>query len=100
MYFLSPAAVFHDLSTSDPIKKKKRWSTDRDLLKIEWDRKPNRTRTAFYLAQSYECLGDYTNAYKWYETRWNLKGWNEEAYEARFRMARNARRLGEFVCCF
>ena len=78
------AAVFHDISTSDPIKKKKRWSTDRDLLKIEWERKPNRTRTAFYLAQSYECLGDYQNAYKWYQVRWNLKGWNEEAYEARY----------------
>ena len=29
-----------------------------------------------------------------YTTRWNLKGWNEEAYEARFRMARVSRHLG------
>ena len=87
--------IFHDLSTSDPKKKKVRWSIDRDLLLEEWAKNPNRTRTAFYLAQSYECLHDYPNAFKWYRTRWNLKGWNEEAYEARFRMARVSRHLGK-----
>jgi glycosyltransferase involved in cell wall biosynthesis len=86
--------IFHDLSTSDPAKKKIRWSIDRDLLIEEWKKKPNRTRTAFYLAQSYECLHDYKNSFKWYQIRWNLKGWNEEAYEARFRMARVSRHLG------
>ena len=74
--------IFHDLSTSDPKKKARRWSIDRDLLIEEWERNPNRTRTAFYLAQSYECLGDFENAFKWYTTRWQLKGWMEEAYEA------------------
>lgn len=86
--------IFHDLSTSDPVKKRKRWSMDAELLKSEWKRNPNRTRTAFYLAQSYECLGDWKNAFQWYKTRWELKGWNEEAYEARFRMARVSRHLG------
>jgi glycosyltransferase involved in cell wall biosynthesis len=87
-------AVFHDLSTSNHAHKLIRWGKDRDLLKQEWERNPNRTRTAFYLAQSYECLGDFENAFKWYGTRWDLKGWNEEAYEARFRMARCSRHLG------
>ena len=87
-------AVFHDLSTSNHAHKLIRWGKDRDLLKAEWKRNPNRTRTAFYLAQSYECLGDYPNAFKWYNTRWELKGWNEEAYEARFRMARCSRHIG------
>jgi glycosyltransferase involved in cell wall biosynthesis len=85
--------IFHDLSTSDPVKKRKRWSIDRDLLLQEWEKKPNRTRTAFYLAQSYECLGDFAHSFQWYQTRWDLKGWNEEAYEARFRMARVSRHL-------
>ena len=57
--------IFHDLSTSNPAHKKIRWSIDRDLLIEEWKRNPNRTRTAFYLAQSYECLNDYQNAFKW-----------------------------------
>ena len=57
--------IFHDLSTSDPKKKKIRWSIDRDLLIEEWKKNPNRTRTAFYLAQSYECLHDYPNSFKW-----------------------------------
>ena len=85
--------IFHDLSTSDPKKKARRWGIDRDLLIEEWKRNPNRTRTAFYLAQSYECLGDFEHAFQWYTTRWQLKGWNEEAYEARFRMARVSRHL-------
>ena len=57
--------IFHDLSTSNPAHKKIRWSIDRDLLIEEWKRNPNRTRTAFYLAQSYECLNDYQNSFKW-----------------------------------
>jgi len=86
--------IYHDLSTRDLVKKKIRWSLDRDLLIHEWERKPNDTRTAFYLAQSYEVLRDYKNSFKWYSIRWELKGWYEEAYEARFRMARVSRHLG------
>lgn len=80
--------LFHDLSNSDPAGKRRRWKLDLELLSGEWDKKPNTTRTAFYIGQTYECLRDYPNAYKWYKRRFDLGGWHEEAYEARFRMGR------------
>lgn len=40
------------------------------------------------------CAGMWTQFFpSRYTTRWELKGWNEEAYEARFRMARVSRHL-------
>eukprot|EP00753_Platysulcus_tardus_P001167 PLAT11117.1.p1 GENE.PLAT11117.1~~PLAT11117.1.p1 ORF type:complete len:654 (+),score=329.48 PLAT11117.1:22-1983(+) len=80
--------IFHDLSGNDPAAKRVRWQLDLQLLQAEWAKNPNYTRTAFYMAQTYECLLDYPNAYKWYKIRFELNGWKEEAYEAKFRMAR------------
>ena len=40
-------AVFHDLSTSNHAHKLIRWGKDRDLLKAEWKRNPNRTDDRF-----------------------------------------------------
>lgn len=45
--------------------------------------------------QTYECLRDHDNAYKWYKRRFDLGGWAEEAYEAKFRMGRVAGYLGK-----
>ena len=86
--------IFHDLSTRDPRKMRSRWSTDLALLQREWRVHPNHTRTAFYIGQSYECLQDWENAFMWYGKRWELKGWNEEAFVARYRMARVAHQMG------
>eukprot|EP00939_MAST-03C_sp_MAST-3C-sp1_P003695 g3695.t1 len=85
-------AVLHDLSNNDRSHKMKRWRLDLELLKKEWKLHPNKTRTAFYTAQSYECLGELDDAFKWYEIRHSLGGWKEEAYEALYRMGRVALR--------
>ncbi len=91
---LAIPTIFHDLSTGDPQNLRARWSLDLSLLLQEWRLYPNHTRTAFYIGQSYECLQDWENAFEWYRTRWELKGWNEEAYVARYRMARVAHQMG------
>ena len=59
-------AVFHDLSNNEKDHKMKRWRLDLELLQRDWKLHPNKTRTAFYTAQSYECLGELENAFKWY----------------------------------
>ena len=71
----------------------KRWRLDLELLQRDWKLHPNKTRTAFYTAQSYECLGELENAFKWYKIRHDLGGWKEEAYEALYRMGRVALKL-------
>lgn len=64
-----------------------RWYLDAKLLREEWDRK-NTPRTAFYLGQSYELLGEMAKALKWYERRVKMGGWWEEVYESMFRSAK------------
>ena len=86
-------AIYHDLKNNERAHKMKRWSLDLDLLLGEWELHPNKTRTAFYVAQTYECLGKLENAFEWYETRRALGGWKEEAYEAMYRKGRVALKL-------
>jgi glycosyltransferase involved in cell wall biosynthesis len=66
---------------------RERWLLDADLLQKEWDRNPT-PRTAFYLGQTHECLGDFGKAIQWYEHRIALQGWWEEVYESMFRRAK------------
>eukprot|EP00947_MAST-08B_sp_MAST-8B-sp1_P003914 g3914.t1 len=86
--------IHHDLTGSTFEGKKKRWQLDLKLLLGDWEMNPNRTRTAFYIAQTHECLRLWEGAFKWYQTRFELGGWKEEAYEAKFRMGRVSRHLG------
>ena len=64
-----------------------RWVRDRDLLRAAYKKNPNNTRTLFYLAQTYACLGDWENACIFYKKRVQLSGWDEEDYIARYRLA-------------
>jgi glycosyltransferase involved in cell wall biosynthesis len=77
--------VFHDRShVTNPAK-----SWQRDLLLLQQDLfdDPNDTRAAFYLAQSYDCMGLREEAYVAYKRRIAMGGWNEEVYESKYRMA-------------
>ena len=68
---------------------------DETLLLEDWSVRPT-SRTAFYLGQTYQCLKNWTHAYKWYNIRWKTKGnWHEEEYEARYRMAKVSRQLNQ-----
>ncbi len=67
-------------------KSKKRWERDINLLLKEHEKKPHDSRTTFYLAQTYECLGDAYNAYRYYTIRAGQVGWPEEDYETLYRL--------------
>ncbi|MGC1182993.1 tetratricopeptide repeat-containing glycosyltransferase [Legionella sp.] len=67
-------------------KSNKRWFRDLELLSAEHKKNPNDPRTAFYLAQTYECLGDFQNAYRMYQHREQLNGWDEENFMTLYRL--------------
>jgi hypothetical protein len=69
-------------------KSRKRWERDLVLLLKRHEEKPNCSRTTFYLAQTYECLGDHTKAYHYYKLRSEQEGWFEENYEALYRLGK------------
>lgn len=68
-------------------KTARRWARDKDLLMKAHLANPMDSRTAFYLAQTFDCLNDLDNAYKYYELRTHLVGWTEEDFMARYRLA-------------
>lgn len=80
-----------------------RWHRDEKVLMRYWEKNHNDPRTAFYLAQTQECLGEdgstvdrikhLMSAVQWYQTRASLGGWIEEVYEARQRAAACSKKL-------
>jgi glycosyltransferase involved in cell wall biosynthesis len=56
------------------------------LLLTDWEEDPTDSRTAFYLARSYDDAGDWPQAIDWYRTRLRLGGWDEETFYARYRL--------------
>jgi SAM-dependent methyltransferase len=72
-----------------------KYARDRDLLLAELERNPEDARSAFYLAQSYFCLGDLVNARKWYARRIELGGWAEEVGYSMYKLALSMEQLGE-----
>lgn len=78
----------------DGVKKSHaRWVRDRDLLLKSYQENPNDPRTVFYLAQTYECLEDYENAYTYYKKRRDTVGWDEENFVTLYRLGRVAHAL-------
>jgi len=75
-------------------KSAQRWQRDRDLLLKSYAQNPFDARTLFYLAQTYECLGDWENAYIFYEKRAAIHGWDEENFMTQFRLGTVAEHLG------
>lgn len=60
---------------------------DRGLLERRLEEAPEDERTHFYLAQTYEGLGDTRRAIDLYRRRGALGGWEEEAWYATYRAA-------------
>ncbi len=85
-----PATIFFELgaSKSGIEKSRQRWQRDLLILRTEHEEHPADPRTTFYLAQTYECLGDLENAYAFYALRAQQPGWIEETYEALYRLGR------------
>lgn len=78
---------FQVLSTTHGIEKsKRRWEQDLVLLSNAFADNPDDPRTAFYLAQTYECLERLEEAYAAYQHRAQLAGWDEENFITYFRL--------------
>ena len=65
---------------------------DLKLLYEELEEDPDNPRTHYYLAQTYNLLGDHENCYKWYLARMNhpKPGFLQEKVDAVFEAARQA----------
>lgn len=92
-----PDIIFFEFKPSQQSaeKSKVRWKRDLELLSKEYyatinlPDKPT-PRTVFYLAQTYECLGDFNKAYEYYSIRVAMQGFAEEQFIAAFRLGRIA----------
>lgn len=93
--YKTPNNVFFELRPAryGMEKTQKRWNRDKELLMREHLKNPKDSRTCFYLAQTFDCLGDLENAYKYYKLRTELPGWNEEDMMAMYRLAQVTERM-------
>jgi tetratricopeptide (TPR) repeat protein len=84
----APDSVCFELKASEQGKTKssERWRQDLKLLFAAHIDNPTDSRTAFYLAQTYECLQDFERAYDMYQVREKLNGWDEENFMTLFRL--------------
>lgn len=79
--------IFHDISKNTYEKKRVAWKRDLELLQRERLDNPDNTRTAFYLAQTFDSLRMKKQALLAYDERIAMGGWPEEVYEATYRSA-------------
>jgi hypothetical protein len=91
----TPNAVYFELrpERAGIEKTQRRWNRDKDLLLRAHLANPTDSRTCFYLAQTFDCLNDLENAYKYYNLRTTLIGWDEEDMMARYRLAQVTERM-------
>ena len=82
-----PELVLFQDRTQDDDKTGKRFRRDLELLLNEHENHPTDARTVFYLAQTYECLGQLKEAYKYYNKRSTMEGFIEEVFHCFLRMA-------------
>ena len=90
-----PATIFFEYKPQDVSieKSRKRHVRDRDLLIKAYEKDPNDTHVTYYLGQTYESLGDWENAYKFYSIRANQHGWDEDNYLAAYKKSFCAEKL-------
>jgi glycosyltransferase involved in cell wall biosynthesis len=67
---------------------------DIELLTKDWDERPGDERTAFYMARTFDDLGDDPQAIMWYRRRTEMGGWDEERFYSRYRLGVCLLRLG------
>jgi tetratricopeptide (TPR) repeat protein len=63
-----------------------RWYWDLAILLEEHHKNPSDSRTLFYLAQTYECLGDLHNALRYYTLRSQIQNYSEEDFICMYRL--------------
>ncbi len=82
-----PEAYFDLAPTCGGIEKSsRRWSRDRELLLKKVTEDPTDFRSIFYLAQTYQALGEFEKSYQYYKMRSSLPQYPEENFIARYRL--------------
>ena len=74
------STVIYQDRTKDDNKSFKRFSKDKELLLKEMSRDPSDTRTVFYLAQTYGCLNEHSESFKYYKMRSEMEGFSDEVF--------------------
>lgn len=64
-----------------------RKENDLKLLFEELDENPKDPRIYYYIAETYLCMEDYTNAHEYYSKRLKMGGYSEETYDAMYKKA-------------
>ncbi len=84
-----PATIHFIYAPTDKGKKSSadRLQRDLSLLLQSYYDDPSNPRAVFYLAQTYQFLGDWENAALYYHKRMQMEGWKEEKYIATYRLA-------------
>lgn len=84
----TPADIYFVMNTTQygAEKTRNRWKRDVGYLLKAYAEEPTNARTAFYLGQTYACLGDKDNAFRFYQLRSQLPSWAEEDYETVYRL--------------
>lgn len=77
--------IFQD-RVKDDDKSSKRFKRDKILLLEDHKENPTNGRITFYLAQTFGCLGDHVNAYKYYSIRVTLGEFMEEIFHSYLRL--------------
>ena len=80
--------VIYQDRINDDNKSKHRFKRDVKILQSAVEENPEDERSVYYLAQTYSCLDDYENAYKYYLMRSKMGGFYEEVYNAIFQCGR------------
>jgi tetratricopeptide (TPR) repeat protein len=70
-----------------------RWTRDLDLLNRDRAEDPSDPRPYFYLGQTHECLGQYTQALAFFERRAEMGGYFDEVFEAKLRVGKMKAKL-------
>lgn len=63
---------------------------ERDCILLEkgLESEPNNPRYMFYLAQTYNDMGKFSDAVKWYKKRYEYGGWFEEMYISAYKISK------------
>ena len=89
-----PTIVLFQDRTYDCESTYARFSRDKDILLAEHLAHPEDARTCYYLAQTYSSLNMNEEAYKYYELRLSLGGYQEEIYQAYKKLGDLAHNMG------
>ena len=96
-YTRLPASIFFEYKPTDVSKEnsKRRHLRDLELLLNAYKKDPNNMHTTYYLGQTYESLGDWAHAYKFYDIRARQRGWEEDNFLAQYKAAYCAHNLAK-----